>query len=643
MELENIVANTVLLKAREGGGGKRKGKSKKWKEILKFPHINQCEDLRRTIDRDYCSLCDKQPVGRLLFRQFCETRPGLESYIQFLDSVAEYEVTPDEKLGEKGKEIMTKYLTPKSPVFITQVGRDLVSQTEEKLLQKPCKELFSACVQQPVTKNTFRQYRVLGKGGFGEVCACQVRATGKMYACKRLEKKRIKKRKGESMALNEKQILEKVNSRFVVNLAYAYETKDALCLVLTIMNGGDLKFHIYNMGNPGFEEERALFYAAEILCGLEDLHHENIVYRDLKPENILLDDYGHIRISDLGLAVKIPEGDLIRGRVGTVGYMAPEVLNNQRYGLSPDYWGLGCLIYEMIEGQSPFRGRKEKVKREEVDRRVLETEEVYSHKFSEEAKSICKMLLTKDAKQRLGCQEEGAAEVKRHPFFRNMNFKRLEAGMLDPPFVPDPRAVYCKDVLDIEQFSTVKGVNLDHTDDDFYSKFSTGSVPIPWQSEMIETECFKELSVFGPHVPSHGPEPKPPSGTAKEGLLRGSSSVSIKTIPRVHPIPRPVLTTTSIQTTEILTLMNKNSSILEVVPEETGFCSPAALNLCMFPRICHSAAVSRSNHCCFGFFFKRNKFLNENTAAFFPSELFCSFCQSQLPSRCQDLPLRSLS
>ncbi|XDB64851.1 hypothetical protein AB1E18_018151 [Capra hircus] len=506
MELENIVANTVLLKAREGGGGKRKGKSKKWKEILKFPHINQCEDLRRTIDRDYCSLCDKQPIGRLLFRQFCETRPGLESYIQFLDSVAEYEVTPDEKLGEKGKEIMTKYLTPKSPIFITQVGRDLVSQTEEKLLQKPCKELFSACVQsvhdylrgepfheyldsmyfdrflqwkwlerQPVTKNTFRQYRVLGKGGFGEVCACQVRATGKMYACKRLEKKRVKKRKGESMALNEKQILEKVNSRFVVNLAYAYETKDALCLVLTIMNGGDLKFHIYNMGNPGFEEERALFYAAEILCGLEDLHHENIVYRDLKPENILLDDYGHIRISDLGLAVKIPEGDLIRGRVGTVGYMAPEVLNNQRYGLSPDYWGLGCLIYEMIEGQSPFRGRKEKVKREEVDRRVLETEEVYSHKFSEEAKSICKM----------------------------------------------PRAVYCKDVLDIEQFSTVKGVNLDHTDDDFYSKFSTGSVPIPWQSEMIETECFKELNVFGPHGTlspdlnrSHPPEPP------KKGLLQ---------------------------------------------------------------------------------------------------------------------------
>ena len=69
-----------------------------------------------------------------------------------------------------------------------------------------------------------------GKGGFGEVCACQTRSTGKMYACKKLEKKRIKKRRGETMVITEKQILQKINSRFVVNLAYAFEMKDALCL-----------------------------------------------------------------------------------------------------------------------------------------------------------------------------------------------------------------------------------------------------------------------------------------------------------------------------------------------------------------------------------------------------------------------------
>lgn len=63
---------------------------------------------------------------------------------------------------------------------------------------------------------------MLGKGGFGEVCACQVRATGKMYACKKLEKKRIKKRKGEAMVLIEKQILQKINSRFVVSIVFEF-------------------------------------------------------------------------------------------------------------------------------------------------------------------------------------------------------------------------------------------------------------------------------------------------------------------------------------------------------------------------------------------------------------------------------------
>uniref|UniRef100_A0A8C4J8P4 G protein-coupled receptor kinase n=1 Tax=Dromaius novaehollandiae TaxID=8790 RepID=A0A8C4J8P4_DRONO len=470
MELENIVANTVLLKAREGGGGKRKGRSKKWREILRFPHISQCDELRRSLEEDYGSLCEKQPIGRLLFRQFCETRPELLRCIRFLDAVADYELSPDEKRKEMGEKIIRRFLSQKSPGFLPGISQSHISQCAENLRKSPCKDLFSGCLRplreylsrapfaaylgsmyfdrflqwkylerQSVTKDTFRQYRILGKGGFGEVCACQVRATGKMYACKKLEKKRIKKRKGEAMALNEKRILEKVNSRFVVSLAYAYETKDALCLVLTIMNGGDLKFHIYNMGSPGFEDERVVFYAAEICCGLQHLHREGIAYRDLKPENILLDDDGHIRISDLGLAIEIPEGETVRGRVGTVGYMAPEVIGDERYAFSPDWWGLGCLVYEMVAGRSPFRARKERAGREEVERRVREEQEPYSDEFSEDARALCEMLLTKDPRQRLGCGADGAAEVKRHPFFRSINFKRLEAGVTKPSFVPDVR------------------------------------------------------------------------------------------------------------------------------------------------------------------------------------------------------------
>uniref|UniRef100_A0A673XFQ6 G protein-coupled receptor kinase n=1 Tax=Salmo trutta TaxID=8032 RepID=A0A673XFQ6_SALTR len=528
--------------------------------MLQFPHISLCEELRQTTEKDYISLCERQPIGRTLFRQFCETRAELRRCVKFLDAVAEYEVSPDEKRRECAQELLDKYFSPKWAVCVLTAFCLSVlcfRLIHDYLSVAPFADYIDSMYynrflqwkwleRQPVTKNTFRQYRVLGKGGFGEVCACQVRATGKMYACKKLEKKRIKKRKGESMALNEKQILEKVNSRFVVSLAYAYETKDALCLVLTLMNGGDLKFHIYHMGEAGFEEKRAVFYSAELACGLEDLHKERIVYRDLKPENILLDDHGHIRISDLGLAVHVPEEETIKGRVGTVGYMAPEVVKNERYTFSPDWWALGCLLYEMIEGQSPFQQRKKKIKREDVERLVRDVEEEYSDKFSEDTKSLCKMLLAKEPSERLGCQGEGATEVKAHPIFRSINFKRLKAGRLKAPFTPDPQAIYCKDVLDIEQFSTVKGVELEPKDDSFYCKVSTGSVSIPWQMEMIESECFQELNVF--HTDGTVPPDLDwrglPSPAPKQGLLqrlfgrqvRSSTLLNLKP----HTAPTPI-------------------------------------------------------------------------------------------------------
>ena len=219
----------------------------------------------------------------------------------------------------------------------------------------------------------------------------------------KFDKKYIKKYKAESMVLNEKVILEKVNSRFVVNLTYAFETKEALCLVLTIMSGGDLKFHIYKMGDePGFNESRARFYAAEILLGLHHLHSNGIVHRDCKPENILLDDHGHLRISDLGLAVQMTDGKVACGRVGTTGYMAPEVIKNEKYTYSPDFFALGCMIYEMIDGTRPFYSRREKITRSEIDRRVLENSESYSDKFSEDAKDLCKCLLKKTVHKRIG-------------------------------------------------------------------------------------------------------------------------------------------------------------------------------------------------------------------------------------------------
>uniref|UniRef100_A0A8C9AEC1 G protein-coupled receptor kinase n=1 Tax=Prolemur simus TaxID=1328070 RepID=A0A8C9AEC1_PROSS len=158
--------------------------------------------------------------------------------------------------------------------------------------------------------------------------------------------------------------------------------------------------------------------------------------------------------------------------------IAPEVINNENCTFSPDWWGLGCLIYEMIQGHSPFRKFKEKVRREEVERRVKEDTEEYSNKFSEDTKSICRT----NPSERLGWEGDGAAGMKQHPVFKGVNFRRLEANMPDPPFCPDPHTVY---------------FYLDTTDDNFYAQFVTGCVPIPWQNEMIESGCFKDINESG--------------------------------------------------------------------------------------------------------------------------------------------------
>lgn len=496
--------------------------------MLRFPHISQCQELAQTIERDYYSLCVEQPIGKKLFQLFCRSRLDLQICVSLQDALESFEARSDEERRVFGVSIIHRFLTNQSAQCVAVV------QSHEQSCMKaleldPCADVFHECKKdlhsflagkpftqyqksmyfdrflqwktlerQPVTKSCFRQYRLLGKGGFGEVWAYQVRSTGMMYACKKLDKTHVKKRKGEAMALNEKEILEAVDSRFVVNLAYAYETKHALCMVLTMMSGGDLRFHIYNIGSPGLERERVCFYAAEVCCGLTHLHHMSIVYRDLKPENILLDDKGHVRISDLGLAVRLSDGKLAQGRVGTVGYMAPEVIGHAKYSTSADWWGLGCLVYEMTAGHPPLRTRGEHPKLTEMERRILTEKEDYTKMFSKEAKDLCSSLLTRNPTKRLGCLGSGGSEVKAHPFFKSINFRMLEAGVVDAPFTPDPRLVYCNDMQDIDEFSTVKGVVLDEIDGELYSKFCTGRVPRMWQNEIIDMGCFKELNTFGP-------------------------------------------------------------------------------------------------------------------------------------------------
>lgn len=106
------------------------------------------------------------------------------------------------------------------------------------------------------------------------------------------------------------------------------------------------------------------------------MHRRYIVYRDLKPANILLDENGHVRISDLGLACDYSKKKP-HASVGTHGYMAPEVLSKGTpYDSSADWFSFGCMLYKLLKGHSPFRQHKTKDKHE-IDRMTLTMVSVY--------------------------------------------------------------------------------------------------------------------------------------------------------------------------------------------------------------------------------------------------------------------------
>uniref|UniRef100_A0A4W3K859 G protein-coupled receptor kinase n=1 Tax=Callorhinchus milii TaxID=7868 RepID=A0A4W3K859_CALMI len=339
-----------------------------------------------------------------------------------------------------------------------------------------------------LTMNDFSVHRIIGRGGFGEVYGCRKADTGKMYAMKCLDKKRIKMKQGETLALNERIMLSLVSTGdcpFIVCMTYAFHTPDKLCFILDLMNGGDLHYHLSQHGV--FSEKEMRFYAAEIILGLEHMHNRFVVYRDLKPANILLDEHGHVRISDLGLACDFSKKKP-HASVGTHGYMAPEVLQKgTAYDSSADWFSLGCMLFKLLRGHSPFRQHKTKDKHE-IDRMTLTMNVELPDSFSPELKSLLEGLLQRDVGKRLGCLGRGAIEVKEHPFFKGIDWQQVYLQKYQPPLIPPRGEVNAADAFDIGSFDEedTKGIKLLDSDQELYRNFPL-VISERWQQEVAET------------------------------------------------------------------------------------------------------------------------------------------------------------
>ena len=361
---------------------------------------------------------------------------------------------------------------------------DLRALAFDKKIKRAEQEARKRRPTNPASKEDFAMMKVLGIGTFGKVFLVQHKKNGRHFAMKVIKKELVYRTcqdegvKGKSInpiriftilnylfllvLLAERDILTMFDHPFIMKLEYAFQDQLNVYMVMELVIGGELFYHLHTQTRKGFEQERAKFYAAQIVLALDHMHKQGVVYRDLKPENILIDSEGYLRITDFGLSkVQQPQKKGIASTptnksmetlrrtetfCGTLEYMAPEMMQNKMYSSSVDWFSFGILLFEMLSGINPFKNEKqERIDPDEVAIRIeqiLEDEEQLLKKyedqniFTPEAYDLLEKLMRFDPDDRLGGREAGVLEIKQHPFFAGIDWELIEKKALVAPWTP---------------------------------------------------------------------------------------------------------------------------------------------------------------------------------------------------------------
>jgi len=359
-----------------------------------------------------------------------------------------------------------------------------------------------------VDLKSFSFLKVLGQGSFGKVLMAEHRQNKEIYAIKIIRKESVLEEDDVESTMTERRVLALgTGSRFLTRLHATFQSDDKLFYVMEMVTGGDLMFHIQN--DKVFSLDRARFYGAQISLGLWFLHEHGVLYRDLKLDNVMLDGEGHVKIADFGMCKEKIFG-LARTTTfcGTPGYLAPEIVAEKPYGTSVDWWSLGVLMYEMCVGDSPFATDDD----DELFEMIKHHNPPFEKTFDPKAKSYIQGLMTRDVDNRLGCGPNGKVNVRNHPFYKKIDWGKLEKGQIEPPFKP---------------VKAKKG-EATNFDDDFTQEDPTVSPPNPSTVAKIaddgNTNAFKNFSFINNKFGSFGDtEAAEPAEEEPQNLLQGKA------------------------------------------------------------------------------------------------------------------------
>ena len=262
---------------------------------------------------------------------------------------------------------------------------------------------------------------------------------------KEMSKVKIIDKKSEKSILGERDLLSKLKHPFIVNMICAFQDYEYLYLLMDLLTGGDLRFHLN--ANSTFSEKEIKFFISCIILSLEYIHENNIIHRDIKPENLVSDDKGYIRLTDFGIA-KVKKEQNSSDTSGTPGYMAPEVLNAQNHSFTVDFYAIGIIGYEFLIGKRPYIGKNRKEIKQLVFSREAFIEENKDKLWSNNCIDFINRCLKRKVTNRLG-YHFGIKELKTHPWFAKYDWKSLYNKTLEAPFIPKKEKNYDKDYCEL--------------------------------------------------------------------------------------------------------------------------------------------------------------------------------------------------
>ncbi|XP_004269674.1 serine/threonine-protein kinase 32B [Orcinus orca] len=295
----------------------------------------------------------------------------------------------------------------------------------------------------------FQILRAIGKGSFGKVCIVQKRDTKKMYAMKYMNKQKCIERDEVRNVFRELQIMQGLEHPFLVNLWYSFQDEEDMFMVVDLLLGGDLRYHLQQ--NVHFTEGAVKLYICELALALEYLQRYHIIHRDIKPDNILLDEHGHVHITDFNIATVVKGTEKASSMAGTKPYMAPEVFQvyvdgGPGYSYPVDWWSLGVTAYELLRGWRPYEIHSATPIDEILN--IFKVERVhYSSTWCKGMVALLKKLLTKDPKSRLS----SLGDVQSAPYLADMNWDAVWEKALMPGFVPNKGRLNCDPTFELEE------------------------------------------------------------------------------------------------------------------------------------------------------------------------------------------------